>query len=259
MVLIDGREYWKPRTRTLNGYALPAAEPGQSNWRPSSARRRYENAVHQRALARRYVQLAPGVLVIWERQPWRVIAVDERPDDLWGEKYEAEFAHHLKVWESRQLDDRPERSTWRGRPIAVQIVPVADPKADPLHLIGPGNHQWDVLPEHYSVCAACGELPPCRHELAEQEADRQAAQTDVLMDIPAGHCLACGEHITHRQQADRFPGPNLWRPDLPENSAVFHSRQECAGPRHRYRAQWLHRGNEERQAVLPLDDEDGAA
>lgn len=250
--------YWKTRTPTLYGYTLPPAEPGKSMWQPSSAIRRAENAVHERRLARRYITLTPGVTVIYERAPWRVVAVDERPDDLWGKKYEEDFAHHMKLWESRKLGDKPERGSWRGRPMAVQIVPVADPKAEPVHLIAPGHHQWDVLPEHYAVCVACGELPPCRHETAEREADVIAARNDVLMDIPPGHCLGCGEHITHRQKAARFPGPNLWRPDLPEHSAVFHARQECAGEVDRYRRQWEARGNTNPQPSLFPDEENAS-
>lgn len=238
MVMINGREYWKPRTRTLNGYALPLPGPGKNTWQPSSAIRRHENAVHERRMARLYVTLAPGMLVIYERQPWRIIAIDERPDDLWGNDYEDAFARQLRSWENRKVGDRPERHTWRGRPIAVQIVPAADPKAKPLHLVGPGDHQWDVLPEHYALCVACGELPPCRHEIAEKQADTIAARNDVLMDIPPGHCLGCGEYVTTRQKAARFPGPNLWRPDLPDHSAVFHARQECSGAVEDYRRQW---------------------
>lgn len=245
MVMINGREYWRSRTRTLSGFALPLPERGKNTWQPSSPMRRHENAVHERQMEHRYVQLAVGTLVIWERSPCRIVAIDERPDDLWGDKYEDAFAHHIKLWESRKIGDKPERHTWRGRPIAVQLVPVADPKAEPIHLIGPGDHQWDVLPEHYAVCVACGELPPCRHELAEKKADAIAARNDVLLDIPPGHCLGCGEFVTHRQKAVRFPGPNLWRPDMPDHSAVFHGRQECAGEVERYRRQWQEKGNQE--------------
>jgi hypothetical protein len=245
MVMINGREYWRPSTRTLHGYALPLPGLGKSAWQPSSPMRRQENAVHARRMARSYVQLAVGTLVIWERAPWRVIAIDERPDDLWGNKYEKQFADVVAAWERYKQYEKPERDTWRGRPIAVQIVPVADPKADPLHLIAPGDYQWDVLPEHYAVCVACGELPPCRHETNEQQADIIAARNDVLMDIPPGHCLGCGEFVTHRQKVVRFPGPNLWRPDMPDHSAVFHGRQECAGEVERYRRQWQERGNKD--------------
>lgn len=246
--------YWTVRTRKLQGHALPLPDPGAKAWQPSSAMRRYENAVHERLAARRFVLLVPGVLVVWERTPWRIVAVEERPDDLWGDKYEQQYADAVATWERWKRGDKPERHTWRARPVAIQIVPVSDPNADPLHLIAPGNHPWSVLPEHYSVCVACGELPPCRHEIAEQEADLIAARNDVAMDIPPGYCLGCGEHITHRQEAVRFPGPNLWRLDMPDNTAVFHARRECSGEVERYRRQWAARGGEDPQTAISFDD-----
>jgi len=222
---------------------------------PSSAMRRQENRIHDKRILANYVQLKPGVLVVWDRQPWRILSIDERPADLWGDKHEERFANEVATWERWQRGDKPERATWHERPFAIQLVPVADPKASPLHLIAPGGHSWDVLPEHYTVCVACGELPPCTHEVAEREADRQAARADVLMDIPPGHCLGCGEYVTPRQQAARFPGPNLWRPDMPEHSAVFHARQECSGEVERYRRQWEARGNTSQQPSLFADEE----
>jgi hypothetical protein len=225
---------------------------------PSSAMRRQEERIHHKQILADYVQLAPGVLVVWDRQPWRVVEVAERATDLWGEEYEERFTAAVDAWERWGRGDRPEKTTWRGRPIALVLVPDGEPQEKPIHLIGPVSHSWDVLPEHYAICSACGELPPCRHELAEREADRQAARADVLMDIPPGHCLGCGEFITSRQQAARFPGPNLWRPDLPENSAAFHARQECSGEVDRYRRQWEARGNNTPQPDLFTDEENAS-
>lgn len=234
--------------------ALPPAPRRQhpADWQPASAARRHELAHEEARQKRRYLQLAPGHIVVYDNAPWRVLAIDERPDDLWGEKHERQFANHLADWERHGRGDKPDRATWRGRPVMVQVVPVADPKAKPVHLRAPGSHQWPVLPEHYSVCAACGELPPCRHELAEQEADRVAARADVLMAIPPGNCLACGETITSRQKATRFPGPNLWRPDLGDNTARFHDRRDCTAGRGRYQRQWEAAGGTTGQTSLPL-------
>lgn len=254
MVMINGREYWSSRNRTLHGFALPLPGRGRNAWQPSSPMRRQENAVHARRMDRLYVQIEVGMLVIWERAPWRIVAINERPDDLWGDKYEKQFTSAVAAWERYKQSEKPERNTWRGRPIAIQIVPVADSKADPIHLIAPGDYEWTVLPEHYSVCVACGELPPCRHELAEKQADVIAARNDVLMDIPPGHCLGCGEFVTHRQKAARFPGPNLWRPDMPDHSALFHARQECAGEVERYRRQWEEKGNKDKAVQQELGD-----
>lgn len=247
--------YWASRTATKSGGVLPH-RPRSRTFPASTAMRRHEHAIDDRVAARDYVQLAPGVLVVWERQPWRVLEVEERPLDLWGEKYEQWFANEVASWERWQRGDKPEKATWRSRPFMVQIVPAADPKTKPLHLRTPASYTWTVLPEHYAICVACGELPPCRHELAEREADERAAHADVLMDIPPGHCLGCGEFVTARQTAARFPGPNLWRPDLPDNSAVFHGRQECSHAVFRYRQQWeAQRETEQPQRQLTFNDD----
>ncbi|MFD3516283.1 hypothetical protein [Streptomyces sp. NPDC058657] len=223
---------------------------------PSSAMRRQEERIHDKRILADYVQLKPGVLVVWDCQPYRVVELAERPLDLWGEEHEARYATALDRWERHPRGERPEKATWDGRPYVFVLLPDGKPQGKPLHLVGPANHTWDVLPEHYAICSACGELPPCRHELAERKADRQAARADVLMDIPPGHCLGCGEYITPRQQAARFPGPNLWRPDLPENSASFHARLECRGEVNRYRQQWEAHGGRDVQTTLTLDDGD---
>lgn len=245
--------YWTPRTVTKHGGIHPPRTELNRIGEPSSAIRRHEQRIHDRQILSNYVQLAPGILVVYDRQPWRVVEVAERPLDLWGAKYEERFAADVKAWERWGNGDKPERATWRSRPVAVVLVPDGEPTAKPLHLIGPAHHSWQVLPEHYAICKACGELPPCSHELAEREADAQMARTEVLMEIPAGHCLGCGEPITHRQKAVRFPGPNLWRPDLGD-TARFHARQECSAAVDQYRQQWEAKGGEDPQAALPFED-----
>lgn len=72
-----------------------------------------------------------------------------------------------------------------------------------------------------------------------------AAVAEGRMEIPAGHCMGCGEAISSRQKSTRFPGPNQWQPDLSDGTAVFHDRQECAGSAYRYRQQWERRGGAE--------------
>lgn len=248
------RRRWYPREHTKHGGVLPPVRRNRVGSSSSSAIRRHQARIDEKRILNDYVQLAPGVLVVWDRQPWRVIEVNERPADLWGPKYEEAFEDAVAGWDRWPHGDRPEKTTWHGRPFAVVIVPDGKPAEKPLHLIGPAHHRWDVLPEHYAVCSQCGELPPCRHEEAEQEADLAVAHAEVLMDIPAGHCLGCGEHITSRQKAERFPGPNLWRPDLGDNTAVFHTRQECSEPRDRYRKQFAEVGGEQQQMALDLDD-----
>ncbi|MDX5568463.1 hypothetical protein PYK79_41410 [Streptomyces sp. ID05-04B] len=246
---------WYPREHTKHGGFHPPLTALNRIGEPSSAMRRQEERIHDKRILADYVQLKPGVLVVYDRQPWRVIETAERPLDLWDDEYEKRFAEAVAAWERWGRGDRPEKATWSSRPMVVVLAPDGKPHEKPTHLIGPYHFSWQVLPEHYAICSACGELPPCRHELAEREADQQAARADVLMDIPPGHCLGCGEYVTTRQQAARFPGPNLWRPDMPDHSAVFHARQECSGEVERYRQQWEARGNTSPQPSLFPDEE----
>jgi len=243
------------RQHTKHGGIHPPRTALNRIGEPSSAMRRQENRIHDKQILADYVQLKPGTLVVWDRQPYRVVELTERPLDLWGDKHEMRYATALESWDRYPRGNRPEKATWDGRPYVFVLQPDGKPHEEPIHLIGPANTSWDVLPEHYAICSACGELPPCRDELNEREADQQAAKADVVMDIPPGHCLGCGEFVTTRQNAARFPGPNLWRPDLPENSAVFHARQECSGEVDRYRRQWEARGNTDTQTALFVDEE----
>ncbi|MFE9736174.1 hypothetical protein ACFYO9_37610 [Streptomyces sp. NPDC005863] len=248
---------WFPRQNTKGGGTRPPRTAVNRIGEASSAMRRQEQRIDDKRILANYVQLAPGVLVIWDRKPHRVIELAERPLDLWGEKHEMRYATALEHWEiGGRRRERPEKTTWEARPYVFVLQTDGKPQEKPLHLIGPANHVWDVLPEHYWICSACGELPPCRHEEAEWIADTQAARADVLMDIPPGHCLGCGEFVTSRQKAARFPGPNLWRPDLPEHSAVFHARSECSGEVERYRQQWEARGNTTEVQPSLLSDEE---
>lgn len=255
MVMINGREYWKTRTPTRTGFAAAFPRLGPSrHGQSSTAQRRRDDRIADRMRDDRIVTLEPDVLVVFQRAPYRVVEVREIPPDLWGEKWHQDFERELDRWDARPWGDRPTLETWRDRPVSVVIRPDKQPQAKPIHLRGRASFQWDVLPDHYAICNACGELPPCRHELTEDKVRAQMVLTEELMSIPAGHCLSCGEAITSRMKAVRFPGPNLWRPDLGDNSAVFHERQECGHDVHRYREQWLAAGNAEVQEELPLED-----
>ncbi|MFF7250434.1 hypothetical protein ACFZBU_41955 [Embleya sp. NPDC008237] len=104
-------------------------------------------------------------------------------------------------------------------------------------LASPG-HVWQVMPEHYAVCRRCAELPPCAHETRESEIDAETARLEDLLRMAPGDCLGCGQPITDRMRYTRFPGPNLWRPDLPDDSAVVHARAACRPWAQKYHRAW---------------------
>jgi len=237
---INGRLYWKTRTPTKRGSVDPYTRTSSmyAN-QASTAQRRREQRAYERHFEQDHVQLLPDTLVIWERKPYRVVEVKEVPDDLWGDELDELFQHTVEAWEKRSFGrPKPKRPTWKQRPVMILLRADGQTDAKPIHLRARASHEWAVLPEHYAVCRLCNELPPCQHEIDENNIEATMNRAEDLMAIQPGCCLGCTEPITSRMKAVRFPGPNLWRPDMPENSAVFHARAECASDVHRYKEQW---------------------
>lgn len=179
-------------------------------------------------------KLNPGDIVVIDRQPYRLDEIAPRPHVNWNERY-------LTAWEH---SGRPDSATWWKRPFALvltRIPPSADAKPPAAqHMEAPGHHYWTVLPEHFAVCRLCGELTPCTDVHNERIMTRVSAEFADAMRILPGFCHHCKGPINRRQGSMRFEGPNLIRPDLGENSAVFHTRQSggCFSAAFDYDKRW---------------------
>jgi hypothetical protein len=211
-----------------------------------------------------YREGVPGVevgdIVVLQRQAWRVLELREKPEDLWPADYEKAWQGVVSRWVAHEASraageltswgaplkaqSEPVRSEWFYRPVNVVLQLVDRPKSKPRHIVASVSCEWQVLPEHFVVCRLCNELPPCRHMETEATVNREMEKAERLMAIPRGACLGCGEAITSRMKAVRFPGPNLWRPDWGTDSAVFHarSRDECSNGVWKYERQWKEQG-----------------
>lgn len=229
--------FWRSRTPVRVGH-VDELRLGQHLDPPrSTPGRRVTAALHEQRRPERYVRLAPGVLVIHERVPYRVVEVREISFDLWPEADVERWKAHVQRW-LRDTTDRlaSESATWPDRPVVIVLRP--DAGGEELHLRAPASYRWDVLPEHYATCRACGQLPPCRDEEIEAQVAAENAEQLRRMAIAPGACMGCGEAIGGRQQAVAFPAPNLWRLDLPGSTARFHAREGCAAWVDRYRRDW---------------------
>lgn len=248
---------WHSRNPTLNGHIDPPTF-GRSTWEPSDPARRVENRERHRIWQASHVVLAPGMLVIHDRKPKRIVEIRPVPDDLWPERFETAWDKAVED-RARYSPEKPphERATWKDRPVTI-VLAEDKPAAREEHWQAPASLKWEVLSEHYAVCRACGQLPPCDHELADRAVDIEMARAERLMAIPRGCCLGCGDPITHRMNTKRFPGPNLWRPDLGDGSAVFHARQGCEGFAARYEEQWEAANKAAKPAGQLAFGEDGA-
>jgi hypothetical protein len=232
---------WRSRTPVRRGHF------DKPNWKPRSENRigngpsTVEGRVSEKLYDEQYrndnPHLQPGMLVIRDRTPYRIVETREYPADLWPQNYQDEWDKQFGWWLNDPRDrPQPDKATWRDRPVVVVLTPDGGDKEQ--HLLYPASRVWDVLPEHYAVCRSCGELPPCREEEIDKATGRQMAETLRLMAIQPGACMGCGETISGRQKSVAFPGPNLWRPDLADGTVRFHARQECDDWVRRYRKQW---------------------
>lgn len=172
--------------------------------------------------------LEPGNIVIWERKPFRVIKVRTFDPVDWTEKQRERWV----------ADNCPDAATWYRRPMALVLRPDDLETATPIHLGGPASVTWRTLPEHYAVCHACKELPPCTHLHNEAVMERASEQMAVVMALMPGACHGCHEPITQRQKTFLFPGPNVIRPDFGDDTAIFHTRKSCSYDLRSYDKRW---------------------
>jgi hypothetical protein len=172
--------------------------------------------------------LARGVIVILKREPYRVVETREVDPANWPGAY-------LEKWTEAGC---PDTATWRYRPIILVLRDERDDTAKALHVQCPASTTWRTLPEHYFVCRRCGEIPPCREVHNERIAEQAAERFEERMAIMPGCCHSCREPITSRQKFHRFTGPNLIRPDLGDDSAIFHLRGSCRSGRDAYDKRW---------------------
>ncbi|MEV7014352.1 hypothetical protein [Streptomyces sp. NPDC093991] len=196
-----------------------------------------------------YMRLRAGSIVVLDRQAWRILEINGYPGDRWPDCYEKAWRDHVELWwhangllraNNRAAKPAPERSEFYKRPVVLVLRDENLPRSTPKHWCAPASHDWQVLPEHYAVCRACGELPPCHHgEYRWEGGPRRPEQNaGIPLMVPEGCCMGCAEPIRPRMRTVRFPGPNLWYPNLGEDTAVFHARAACADQVDCYRAQW---------------------
>lgn len=174
-------------------------------------------------------KLAKGQIVIAGRKPFRIDRVAPLRTDKWPEEF-------VEAWRAHGM---PEADEWRERPYMVSgFWEGADADTRGHGTAAPASHMWQVLPEHFTVCRLCGELPPCTHVHNERIMDRASERMAEDMAIMPGLCHGCREPISSRQKSFTFPGVNLIRPDLGDHTAIFHTRGSCHSALASYDKRW---------------------
>lgn len=182
----------------------------------------------------------PGSLLAWDHAVWRVIEVNDVPEDLWAEADHERRKMYGARWRPQVIVIRPARITGDD--------PRARDRDQHLRTRTP-FHDWFVYPdEHYPVCVRCAEPLPCR----EQAATRQSAQELERMARyeVAGVCPACKEPVTARQKSHTF-GDNLVVPLGPP--VTFHLRNQCIGAAAGYDRKYVAADPDRRAPTLYCD------
>jgi hypothetical protein len=189
----------------------------------------------------RTTDLTPGRLVIWGKAPFRVLSRDDVNPGNWPSEYDEAWA----------AAGRPEWTTWAQRPMRLRVQRDTDSTDPERSGIVPADGSWVTLPEHYSVCRSCGELPPCREVFTDRVLAVESHRIDFEMRLTHGMCHGCGKPVTPREHSTMFPGDNLVRPDLGDNTAVFHTRRSCLHIALAYQDRWIEAGPDRQPRITP--------
>ncbi|MBM9509928.1 hypothetical protein [Actinacidiphila acididurans] len=173
--------------------------------------------------------LTPGMLVIWGKAAFRVVSLEDLNRGNWRDEDE-------QAWEEA---GRPDIPTWTARPMWLSVQYDNKTETGTRGGIVPADAGWVILPEHYSVCRQCGELPPCAEVFADRVMAVEAQRIEFEMRLTHGMCHGCGHIVTPREHSILFSGDNLIRPDLGSNTAVFHTRRHCLPIVLAYQDRWL--------------------
>ena len=120
----------------------------------------------------------------------------------------------------------------------IFLQSAGDPKAEVKRFYSEDHQAWRVLPEHYAVCAHCGEPMPCRDLREQSKANHALRRARRLMSIPEGACWYCEEPISSRQKSVTFSGENLKLPGGPP--VMFHTGiQDCRHGAMNYQDEWV--------------------
>lgn len=190
-----------------------------------------------------YVEV--GALVAYEWAAYVVVDKRPLPEEQWPANWIENRQANRQAW---AYETQAWAITLRPQANVIKMDKRADVRRACLR-----RSYWRVLPEHYSVCAKCGDLQPCREEVQAAQAAR--AMKEMVRFEMAGICPACQKPVSSRQRSLTFPD-NLFVPAGPP--VTYHvGRRECVGHARVYERLWVEADPARRRASLPEPPQDG--
>lgn len=178
---------------------------------------------------------AVGDVVALNHEVWRVVEIRDLPPEQWRDADRLRSGKH-KPQVARL---RPARLVNHPDPVKAKSE---DEHYGTLHV-----WSWDVYPdpEHYPVCACCGEPMPCRAEVGRKTA-QEAVEHMGRFEVD-GVCPACSEPVTKRQKSLTF-SENL--EVLGGPPVTFHLRGKCHYSAMKYEQRWVAADPARRRTLL---------
>lgn len=206
---------------------LPYRHVLPSAWRPALSVQQYSHRPER------------GALIALNRQPYRVRDIIDIPPESWSDRARSHWT------------ESGSPTPWGRAPFEMHLTPAQGheelvARVEPWH-----RAPWHTLPEHYAVCASCGELAPCRGHREELEAAEGMRRLERDLRLLPGCCPGCQEPITTRQRVIAFPGVNVLLPTGEENPR-FHLRSACRAAAERYEDAWVRADPTRKRSLLTL-------
>lgn len=179
----------------------------------------------------RYGKPEPGWLVAIRHEAWLIVEVREVPVPEQPEPPRGDPSLPPPI---RRVLGQHYAVRVRPARLANHPDPVKARRRD-RHLAANRTTDWRVFPdpEHYPVCACCGDPMPCRAETGRRMAEQAIAKMGRY-DQP-GVCPACEQPLTARQKFLTFDD-NVEVPAGPP--VTFHLRGKCIGDAAAYERRW---------------------
>lgn len=173
--------------------------------------------------------LEEGALIAHDHGVWRY---DGRQDRGGGEEY-AVFSHEAGYCS-------PENVNRQGRKgVRILLRQQRDRWTQRARVNEYPRGRWPQ-------CSCCGEPMPCRADITDLAVAAATIHSEKLETRLPGACWSCGELITRRQWAVRYPGVNLDHPL--RHTPEFHARRSCLSDAVQYENRW--RAADERRPRL---------
>lgn len=204
-----------------------------SQWRPHGVRANYTHARPEVGAVVAYAYRAWAVTHVSDADP-----TPEEQDRL--NSYTAAFRDSMRPYRvtlQRIHGDRHEREN-RNREIGLRFP------------VGSYGRLATYPNGRVPLCSCHGHPWPCLEADQQNQAEKELAAAEKVLNLLPGCCPACSEPVTSRQRSITFGGPNVRNPFA--EGPTFHLRRKCWRGAADYEEAWVAAEPGRKRSLLTL-------